>query len=213
MTSDEPVAARTGRPKSEEKRAAILEAAGTAFLEKGLEGTSMDAVAQQAGVSKQTVYSHFGSKEELFEAVILNKCKVYDLDQCATEGDDFEAGLLQFTRRFIDLKVDPDVVAMTRQVVANSVEHPDTVALYRQAGIDRSIDGLTEALENARAKGIVAIESPREAAKDYVYETAARYRCELLMNLREDVPAAEREAQAKRCVRNFLREYGTGSTG
>lgn len=203
-----------GRPKSEAKRAAILEAAGTCFLEKGLDATSMDAVAREAGVSKQTVYSHFGSKEELFEAVIANKCRAYELDQSGDLEDvPFEEGLLRFTRRFIDLKMDPDVVAMTRQVIAQGVEHPETVRLYQQAGMDRSIEGLTAALERARAHGILRLDDPREAARDYLYEAAARYRSELLMNLREDVPEAEREAQARRCVRNFLHEYGTGSTG
>src|SRR5215467_4416620 len=60
----------TDRRRSARKRRAILEAAGAAFLEHGYRGTSMDAVAAAAGVSKQTVYQHFGDKQRLFRELI-----------------------------------------------------------------------------------------------------------------------------------------------
>jgi TetR/AcrR family transcriptional repressor of mexJK operon len=61
-----------GRPKDLAKRAAILDAAARLFTRSGIEGASMDQIAAEAGVSKLTVYSHFGDKEALFgEAVRL----------------------------------------------------------------------------------------------------------------------------------------------
>lgn len=59
-----------GRPRDAEKNNAIVEAASLLFLEQGFDGTSMDEVAKRAGVSKQTVYSHFSGKEQLFSHVI-----------------------------------------------------------------------------------------------------------------------------------------------
>src|SRR4051812_4633149 len=59
-----------GRPKDMEKRALILDAARTLFAQSSFNGTSMDAVAAAAGVSKLTVYSHFGDKDNLFREVI-----------------------------------------------------------------------------------------------------------------------------------------------
>ena len=61
---------KAGRPKSDLKRQSILEAAAGLFLEHGFSQTSMDLVANTAGVSKQTVYSHFNNKDALFSAVI-----------------------------------------------------------------------------------------------------------------------------------------------
>ena len=46
-----------GRPKDLAKREAILEAAKCLFLRHGYAGSSMDAIAAHAGVSKLTVYS------------------------------------------------------------------------------------------------------------------------------------------------------------
>ena len=53
------------RDKSK-KREAILEGAQDVFINMGFEAASMDKVAEQAGVSKRTVYNHFGSKEKLY---------------------------------------------------------------------------------------------------------------------------------------------------
>ena len=64
-----------GRPKDLEKRAAILAAAKRLFPMSGFEGTSMDAIAAEAGVSKLTVYSHFTDKETLFVAAIRARCR------------------------------------------------------------------------------------------------------------------------------------------
>ena len=50
---------------SEQKREAIIAAAREAFQQHGVEGTSMDKVAEIAGVSKRTVYNHFSTKEDL----------------------------------------------------------------------------------------------------------------------------------------------------
>lgn len=58
------------RTRSEIKREAILNAAKQAFLEHGVQGTSMDMLANLAEVSKRTIYNHFESKEALFMELI-----------------------------------------------------------------------------------------------------------------------------------------------
>lgn len=53
-----------------EKRKTILAAAITAFTDEGFDSASMDRIAELAGASKRTVYNHFPSKDDLFQAVI-----------------------------------------------------------------------------------------------------------------------------------------------
>lgn len=55
---------------TDRKREAIVQAAIAEFREHGFNGTSMDRVAAAAEVSKRTVYNHFPSKDELFEAIL-----------------------------------------------------------------------------------------------------------------------------------------------
>ena len=70
MSSDKTTGA--GRPKSQEKQQQILTSAACLFLKQGFSNTSMDLIANEADVSKQTVYSHFKNKaigEEYGEAI------------------------------------------------------------------------------------------------------------------------------------------------
>jgi TetR/AcrR family transcriptional regulator, regulator of autoinduction and epiphytic fitness len=67
---------RAERQLSPEKAKAILEGGMQEFLTHGYAATSMDRVAIAAGVSKATVYSHFGDKEGLFIALIQQLVEV-----------------------------------------------------------------------------------------------------------------------------------------
>lgn len=67
-----------GRPTREEavrRDARLLDIATTLFMERGFDGTSMDAVAEAAGVSKPTVYNRYQDKRDLFAAVLRSRIK------------------------------------------------------------------------------------------------------------------------------------------
>lgn len=57
-------------PRAVAKRQAILDAAKRAFVRDGVGGASIDAIAVDAGVSRQTVYNQIGDKDQLFVAVV-----------------------------------------------------------------------------------------------------------------------------------------------
>jgi|SRR5215218_8367313 len=79
--------APTSRLPREARRAQLVAAAAAAFLGDGYDKTSMDQVAQQAGVSRLIVYRNFASKEELYRAVLREVLR--DLGT-AFEGLSFE---------------------------------------------------------------------------------------------------------------------------
>ena len=66
---------KPGRPKDLEKKQAVLDAAKCLFLSQGYDATSMDAIAQSAGVSKLTLYSHFNDKDTLFSHAVRSHCE------------------------------------------------------------------------------------------------------------------------------------------
>src|SRR5258708_34464897 len=92
------------------KAAIILRAARGAFLANGFGAVSMDAIAREAGVSKATIYAHFGSKEELFGAVVADVAEQRFGGFSARELDplDIEASLGTIARRFLDLGLSPE---------------------------------------------------------------------------------------------------------
>jgi TetR/AcrR family transcriptional repressor of mexJK operon len=196
-----------GRPKSDEKRESILQAAGASFLELGLADTSMDRVAERAGVSKQTVYSHFKNKDALFQAVIRNKCEQFRLANSVSASDagSMEAGLYEITREYLELALDPEVIAMTRQVAAQSNRSSAMARLFVEAGPQPSIAAFARFLGHHLATGnLHGIDDVDRCAADFVHETAARFKFEMMMRLREEVDDCERDRHARRRVRDFL---------
>lgn len=137
---------KAGRPKSVEKRKKILIAATDLFLASGFSGCSMEMVAKQSGVSKQTVYSHFSNKEALFLAVIEDKCAEYQLDDRHLEGANYN--LVQVLRerglQIIKLLHDECVVAMYRVIIGEVNSNPRIAELFYQAGPKHSLEYLVK---------------------------------------------------------------------
>jgi TetR/AcrR family transcriptional regulator, mexJK operon transcriptional repressor len=111
------------------KRSAILDAARDAFLKLGYEGTSMEAIAEAAGVSIMTLYRHAESKDDLFAAVIANACDPDDEEERA----EFEKLLkkplgevLVSVGIFAQQRLaDPATVALLRAVMAETSRFPE----------------------------------------------------------------------------------------
>ncbi|CAL9474202.1 HTH-type transcriptional repressor [Streptomyces sp. enrichment culture] len=82
-------------------RAKLIAAARTEFAEHGIGGARVDRIARQAGVSKERIYGHFGSKEKLFEAV-LGEALEEHTQMLGPPGDDlgeYVGRLYDFHRR------------------------------------------------------------------------------------------------------------------
>src|SRR5690348_5968780 len=115
--------------RAEAKRSAILHAAADVFLANGYVGASMDEVAARAGVSKQTVYKHFASKERLFSELVLSSVGEVDrlMSQTASalpDSADLEADLTALARRFVGHLMQPDVMRLRRLVIAEADRFP-----------------------------------------------------------------------------------------
>lgn len=130
--------AAPGRPKDLEKRAAILDAGKRLFPRHGFDGTSMDAIAADAGVSKLTVYSHFTDKETLFKSVIEAKCEEQlpsALFMVDLSGP-IRAQLLTIARAFFSLITSEESISLHRMMTSQA--QPTKLAqLFWEAGPKR----------------------------------------------------------------------------
>ena len=68
-------AASAPQPAGEARREQLLEVALTVFARHGYRKTSMDDIAQAAGVSRQGLYLHFETKEDLFRAAVRHSIR------------------------------------------------------------------------------------------------------------------------------------------
>ena len=167
----QPVQAEGPAERASRKRLQIRQAAVGAFLRNGYVGTSMDDVASAARVSKQTVYKHFGSKEELFVAILEATVgdvmdEVFERVGSSSERHDgLEEELRSMGRRLIALVMQPELLALRRLMTGEASRFPQLGEVWWRGGPARLAAGLTERLQQAVSDGELAIDDVRLAAE------------------------------------------------
>jgi len=158
-----------GRPKDPEKRAALIRAAARLFTTRGYGDTSIEQVAQEAGVSKLTVYSHFEGKEHPFAEVIEAKCEQHFGGRDLTRFARLPAveALQEVARRFVDLLLSEEVIAMHRMMVGAANSHPDLCQLFWDSGPAPALASLAELLRHYDARGELGIPDAAWAADHF----------------------------------------------
>src|ERR1700693_3710105 len=98
------MAVTTQRKSADERREAVLEAALEEFAARGLDGASTAAIAAKAGISQPYVFRLFGTKKELFTAVI-SRCfrETLELFQRAAEGKRGEEALAAMGDAYVEM--------------------------------------------------------------------------------------------------------------
>lgn len=197
--------AGAGRPKSKEKRRQILESAADMFLQHGYERASMDSVAKESGVSKQTVYSHFKNKEALFSAVIESKCAQYQLAQTSICRDDLSlVNILQnFAIKFIQLLNDKQVVSMYNAVIGEAQNSPHVAQLFYDAGPVHSIELIQQLLQTHVASRLSA-EAAAEASVDFFNLLKGEFHMRSLLHLPYQLDLATIEYKALRTAQKIV---------
>lgn len=154
-------------PGRMDKHAAILEAATNVFLRAGYGAATMDVIAREAGVAKQTVYHHFGSKEALFGAIIRMRSQGL-LDSSALDsGGDVRTTLRRLARNVLDVALSPSSLALHRLIIAESARFPEIGrVVYRESTVP-SIKALADFLRSQSARGALTIGDPRIAAEQF----------------------------------------------
>ena len=138
------------RSKSEAKTEAVLQGAIKEFLANGYAATSMDKVAKTAGVSKATVYSHFGDKESLFNAVIQDLVKdkfqmIISLDSPQSLEQDPKLFLSQIANRVLtNAKSDRNFQNLIRIIIGESGRFPELAKAYVNYIVKPAIETLTK---------------------------------------------------------------------
>lgn len=135
--------------KAEEKAEKILKGALSQFLAYGYLGTSMDRIAQAAGVSKQTLYSHFGDKDGLFQALIqqVTTQKFQLVWSKPLEGKP-EIVLKELAERMVKEIRDPQYLAFLHVVITEVKNHPEIGELFLSNVAKPAISILSKYLED-----------------------------------------------------------------
>jgi TetR/AcrR family transcriptional repressor of mexJK operon len=192
-----------------EKRAAILEAAMSLFPARGYDGASVEAIAQAAGVSKLTVYSHFADKEALFSAAVAEGCsrmlphKLFEPEPTLPMA----AALTSIARAFIDMVMDERAVQLHRVMVNQSGHDRRLAELFFSTGPRAALAEMEAFLQAADAEGSLRVQAPARAAEHFFCLLKGVRHMRVLVGLCAPPNAAERDAHVAEVVALFLRAF------
>ncbi|KAK1185466.1 TetR/AcrR family transcriptional regulator [Streptomyces sp. NBS 14/10] len=150
-------------PRAELKRQAIVRAARELFLREGF-GVGMDTIAAEAGVSKVTVYNHFGSKETLFTAVITSALdeSLAGESSAALEGlaeaEDLRTALVEAARTWVHaVRTNHEVTALRNLVAAELHRFPELGEAWKHHATESHHPAVAGALRSLAEQGRLEI--------------------------------------------------------
>jgi AcrR family transcriptional regulator len=156
-----------------DRRQAILDAALATFARDGFVATSMDDVAEAAGVAKPTVYNHFGDKTALFLAALAhgsataNERVLTTIADMSATPDDLRAELERLGFALVGCLSGGAASAMRLQLM-EATRFPDEIAAVRDGNRRRTIDALAGKLAQLAATGRLRISDPLRASRQFM---------------------------------------------
>ena len=200
------------RRRSAAKRAAIVEAAAELFPERGYRSTSVNDVAARAGVAKQTVYEHFGDKQRLFTATVLETidrvgAPFFDRLAALEAGEDPETRLAALARELALVARDRRLVDLRRVVIAEARSFPDLARAYAEHGPGRTVAVLAAELRRISEGGALEIDEVEAAAERFNWLVLAAPLNRAMFDPEYEPRGEELEGYANEAVRVFLAAY------
>lgn len=189
------------------KSEAILDAAVTVFGEKGL-SASMEEIARRAGVSKQTVYNHHGSKPELVRAIIARRVAEITAPLLIPGAEEHpEETLTAFGAAMLTAVQNPRGVLMLKMVVLGAGEMPEITEAFYASGPATSRQRLADFLRLETQAGRLDVDDPMLAAEFFASMVSRGHQVAGLLGQDRLLSAGEVERIVTEAVRRFMRAY------
>ena len=165
--------ARPGRPQGSNASSSILRAAKRLFLNAGFDGVSLEAVGEAAGVTRQTVYNLFGSKEGVFRAMVGLHWDEIARDSAIVQSTSLAivlepaAILRDFGAAIVRFIEGTEQVAFTRLVIMESRQRPWIAEEFYLLRKQPLLHGFTDCLRRLDAAGSISCMYPEIAAHQF----------------------------------------------
>lgn len=196
------------------KRRAILDAATEVFLKSGYLGTNMDEIAALSGVSKQTVYKHFESKEALFVEIVGSMTNragdtVHEDVPAFDDHGELSAYLRDYAFRQLTVVLTPRIMQLRRLVIGEVPRFPELARVLYERGPMRALKMLAKVFEDLAARGLLSVDDPMLAASHFNWLVMSQPLNQAMLLGDAAIPAPEElRRHAEEGVRVFLAAYG-----
>jgi AcrR family transcriptional regulator len=189
-------------------RERILAAARKIFLDGLPEHATMDAVAQQAGMSKKTIYREFKSQVELLGALLMESVADMGHFRQPEPGDDIEVELYGMLVRMVTHFTTPRSMALARLLISEVRRYPELMNSAKPRGFPREL--LANWLGSPVVRAKYTIEDPDEAAAMLFGMVMQDSGFRLIVVANATMPEHLIETRARRAVQIFLRGLRKG---
>jgi len=157
-------------------RAAAIKAATQLFLQNGFQQTTMDAVAEHAGLTKRTLYNNYSSKADLFRAAVDDMISyaqrfASELDEAFFDemASDPPKHLVDLGRRLADAIMIPPVISLRRLLISQGDAFPDLAEEYFDRTPGRVLRSLEAGFIRLGDAGVLSIDDARIASEQFAY--------------------------------------------
>ncbi len=184
--------------------ARLLQVATELFMERGFDGTSIDAVAETAGVSKPTVYARYRDKRDLFAAVLrgriarwlapLSAAAEAQANEVRPKG--IRTTLHELSRQLLAQSLVPEAATVQRILAAQAVQFPELAHLAHEEGWLRAIRSVANLLRQFAARDEIKVADPELAADLFLNLVLGHSKRLALYGLAIDPKTEERHRQA-----------------
>lgn len=214
MTKAQP--SKPGRPPSRQKYEAILDAAKHDLITKGFSDTSIEGIAESAGVSKVTVYKWFGNKNAVYEAIVRREADAM-LDRIRAHRETGEEGdlakaLEHFGLTLLGYLTKEDSIKFDNMIATECVRSPELTRHFFLAGPKRMHDELKAILSSSAARSQLAIADLDRAAGDLIGLWRGFHEIEERFGWKSPPDPEEVQERVRRGVKVFFKIYGPGVT-
>lgn len=198
--------AKTTRIARFSKRERVVAAAAKLFLDEGFGATGMDAIAQEAGVSKATVYSYYGDKASLFADVMVRMCEEIGGPPQMEDllGASPEATLRALALHGVHRVLESVRRQILQRVVAESREFPELGRKFWEAGPGRIEGVVARYLTEAKRQGKLDVDDPARAAARLVGQVVGLYLVPMLAGVRGRPSEAEIRRDLDDLIAGFM---------
>jgi AcrR family transcriptional regulator len=193
-------------------RQRILEAAFSAFAERGFAETSTLEIATRARASKRELYAEFGSKQDMLIACISERAKRFQMPADLPELRDRETlarVLTALGTRILHETSDPAVITVFRLAIAEAAGTPEVAQALNEKGIEANRGMAREIMTRARSNGLLTGE-PAAMADHFAGLLWGNRILGLLLGVAERPSAREIAGRAEAATAALLRLYASG---
>lgn len=191
-----------------QKERDILTSAAKIFVRDGFEKAHMDEIANKANVSKQTIYSNFGSKENLFNEIVSDIFKELQKEPLYTNENNYGKSPQEILQTFLEKMMMPmfskKSVALYRLAICEGPNNKKLSQIFISR-IERGVTRLATVLEKLEHLGHITVEDSHEAAHNLIYQCKGIMHSKLLCGFQTNITKDEIIFLAQKHAEDFIK--------